>query len=130
MLAPRTCVIYAPATSLTLRAGCKATLVCCPWPFVPPATLQWWIWFNKILTRKWNLSQVQISKRNSRPTQARKMHMCRSLCVLILCLCCTGCATAVVVADVAGSVVVYTGKTIVNTVDVLTPDIVNKKPQP
>ncbi len=56
--------------------------------------------------------------------------MYRSLCVLILCMCFTGCATAVAVADVAGSVVVYTGKTIVNTVDVLTPDTVNKKPQP
>jgi hypothetical protein len=30
------------------------------------------------------------------------------------------------VVDVAGSTVVYTGKTIVNTVDTITPDIVNK----
>jgi len=36
-----------------------------------------------------------------------------------------GCATAVVVLDTAGSAVIYTGKTIVNTVDAITPDIVN-----
>ena len=38
-----------------------------------------------------------------------------------------GCATTVAVADVAGSTIVYTGKTIVNTIDAVTPDIVNKK---
>ena len=37
----------------------------------------------------------------------------------------TGCATAVAVLDTAGSAVIYTGKTIVNTVDAITPDIVN-----
>ena len=31
----------------------------------------------------------------------------------------------VAVLDVTGSAIVYTGKTIVNTVDALTPDIVN-----
>ena len=36
-----------------------------------------------------------------------------------------GCATAVAVLDTAGSAVIYTGKTIVNTVDAITPDIVN-----
>ena len=36
------------------------------------------------------------------------------------------CATTMAVVDVAGSTVVYTGKTIVNTVDTITPDIVNK----
>jgi hypothetical protein len=35
------------------------------------------------------------------------------------------CATAVAVLDTAGSAVIYTGKTIVNTVDAITPDIVN-----
>ena len=38
-----------------------------------------------------------------------------------------GCATTVAVADAAGSTIVYTGKTIVNTIDAITPDIVNKK---
>jgi hypothetical protein len=36
-----------------------------------------------------------------------------------------GCATAVAVLDTAGSAVIYTGKTIVNTVDAITPDVVN-----
>lgn len=38
-----------------------------------------------------------------------------------------GCATAVAVADVTGATVVYAGKTVVNTIDAITPDIVNKK---
>ena len=38
-----------------------------------------------------------------------------------------GCATAFAVADVAGATVVYAGKTVVNTIDAITPDIVNKK---
>jgi len=37
----------------------------------------------------------------------------------------TGCTTTVAVLDVTGSAVMYAGKTIVNTVDALTPDIVN-----
>ncbi len=37
------------------------------------------------------------------------------------------CSTALAVADVAGSAVVYGAKTVVNTVDAITPDIVNKK---
>lgn len=39
----------------------------------------------------------------------------------------TQCSTTVAVLDVAGSTVVYAGKTVVNTVDALTPDIVNRK---
>jgi hypothetical protein len=39
----------------------------------------------------------------------------------------TSCSTAIAVADAAGSVVVYGAKTVVNTVDAITPDIVNKK---
>ena len=35
------------------------------------------------------------------------------------------CSTAIAVADTAGSAIVYTGKTIVKTVDKITPDIVN-----
>jgi uncharacterized lipoprotein YajG len=37
-----------------------------------------------------------------------------------------GCATAFAVIDVTGSAIVYTGKTVVNTIDAITPDIVNK----
>ncbi|MFM1880583.1 MAG: hypothetical protein RLZZ344_817 [Pseudomonadota bacterium] len=37
-----------------------------------------------------------------------------------------GCATAAAIVDVTGAAVIYTGKTIVNTVDAITPDIVNK----
>lgn len=39
----------------------------------------------------------------------------------------TACSSTVAVLDVTGSAIVYTGKTIVNTVDALTPDIVNKE---
>jgi len=37
------------------------------------------------------------------------------------------CSTAIAVADAAGTAVVYSVKTVVNTVDAITPDIVNKK---
>jgi len=37
----------------------------------------------------------------------------------------SGCSTAVAVADAVGSAAVYTVKTVVNTVDAITPDIVN-----
>ena len=37
-----------------------------------------------------------------------------------------GC-TVLAVADAAGSAVINTGKTVVNTVDAITPDVVNKK---
>ena len=37
----------------------------------------------------------------------------------------TACSTTVAVLDVTGSAMIYTGKTIVNTVDALTPNIVN-----
>jgi hypothetical protein len=36
-----------------------------------------------------------------------------------------GCATAVAVVDIAASTAIYAGKTVVNTVDAITPDIVN-----
>jgi hypothetical protein len=45
--------------------------------------------------------------------------------VSFFCFALQGCATAVAVLDTAGSAVIYTGKTIVNTVDAITPDIVN-----
>jgi hypothetical protein len=38
----------------------------------------------------------------------------------------TGCATTIAVADAVGSTAVYAGKTVVNTIDLITPDIVNK----
>lgn len=38
----------------------------------------------------------------------------------------TACSSTVAVLDVTGSAIVYTGKTIVNTLDAITPDIVNK----
>ena len=45
---------------------------------------------------------------------------------LIMCVMLQGCAV-VAVADAVASTVVYTGKTIINVVDAVTPDIVNKK---
>jgi uncharacterized lipoprotein YajG len=36
-----------------------------------------------------------------------------------------GCATAVAVVDVTASTAIYAGKTVVNTIDAVTPDIVN-----
>lgn len=38
-----------------------------------------------------------------------------------------GCSTTLAVADAAGTTVVYAGKTVVNTIDMVTPDIVNRK---
>ena len=48
----------------------------------------------------------------------------RMMLLLILSLS-TACTTTVAVLDVTGSALVYTGRTIVNTVDTLTPNIVN-----
>ena len=45
---------------------------------------------------------------------------------LIMCFMLQGCAV-VAVADAVASTVVYTGKTIINVVDAVTPNIVNKK---
>lgn len=49
----------------------------------------------------------------------------KALLVLLIALVLGGCSTVVAVADVTGSAIVYTGKTVVNTVDAITPDIVN-----
>ena len=46
--------------------------------------------------------------------------------LLIACLSLQGCAV-VAVADAVASTVIYTGKTVINVVDAVTPDIVNKK---
>ena len=48
------------------------------------------------------------------------------LFVIAILLCCTGCSTTVAVLDVTASTAIYAGKTVVNTVDAITPDIVNK----
>lgn len=48
-----------------------------------------------------------------------------SLLIVCFAFALQGCSTAVAVADTAASIVVYTGKTIVNAVDAFTPDIVN-----
>ena len=45
---------------------------------------------------------------------------------LVMCFMLQGCAV-VAVADAVASTVVYTGKTIINVIDAVTPDIVNKK---
>ena len=42
------------------------------------------------------------------------------------CLSLQGCAI-VAVADVVATTVIYTGKTVINVLDAVTPDIVNKK---
>jgi hypothetical protein len=46
--------------------------------------------------------------------------------LLISMLCLQGC-TVLAIADVAGTTAVYAVKTTVNTIDAITPDIVNKK---
>ena len=51
----------------------------------------------------------------------------RILSLLLIGLTLSGCGTALAVADGVGTVVVYSVKTVVNTVDAITPDIVNKK---
>jgi uncharacterized lipoprotein YajG len=38
----------------------------------------------------------------------------------------TGCSTTIAVLDVTASTAIYAGKTVVNTVDMITPDIINK----
>jgi len=45
------------------------------------------------------------------------------LCLLVVL---QGC-TVFAVADAAGSAVIYAGKTVINTVDAITPDVVNNK---
>ena len=50
--------------------------------------------------------------------------------ILISLLVCTqviACSTALAVADGVGTAAVYTAKTVINTVDAVTPDIVNKE---
>lgn len=49
-----------------------------------------------------------------------------ALLFLVMILGVTGCATTVAVVDVAASTTIYAGKTVVNTIDMITPDIINK----
>ena len=53
--------------------------------------------------------------------------MNKILSIIVISLFLNACASTVAVIDVTGSAVVYAGKTLVNTVDMLTPDIINKK---
>ena len=39
----------------------------------------------------------------------------------------SACSTTVAILDVAGSTAIYAGKTVVNTIDTITPDIINKE---
>ena len=51
--------------------------------------------------------------------------MMRLLLVTVLILLLNACSTTAAILDAAGTTVVYAGKTAVNTVDMITPDIVN-----
>jgi len=51
----------------------------------------------------------------------------RLLLISIALLSLSSCSTVLAVADTVGTVAVYGAKTIVNTVDAITPDLVNKK---
>ncbi len=51
----------------------------------------------------------------------------RQVIILISLLSLSACSTVLAVADTVGTVVVYGAKTVVNTVDAITPDLVNKK---
>ena len=51
------------------------------------------------------------------------------LFVTVLILLLNGCSTTVAILDAAGTTVVYAGKTVVNTVDMITPDIINDEDQ-
>lgn len=50
----------------------------------------------------------------------------RIIAVFLIASILMGCSTTVAVLDVAGSTAIYAGKTVVNTIDAITPDIVNK----
>jgi|GEM_PF-6151197 len=58
---------------------------------------------------------------DNRPARSTGLWVSAVFMTLLL----SGCSTAVAVADAVGSAAVYTVKTVVNTVDAVTPDIVN-----
>jgi hypothetical protein len=82
------------------------------------------------------------SRSGTLPAKIEATISCRQLCgtpqknfvmkiatacvAFITCLSLQGCAV-VAVADVVASTVIYTGKTVINVIDAVTPDIVNKK---
>jgi hypothetical protein len=49
----------------------------------------------------------------------------KTLLVTVLILLLNACSTTAAILDAAGTTVIYAGKTVVNTVDMVTPDIVN-----
>ena len=57
----------------------------------------------------------------------KKKTMNKLLSIVVISFFLNACSTTVAVVDVTGSAVVYAGKTLVNTVDLLTPDIINRK---
>jgi hypothetical protein len=50
--------------------------------------------------------------------------MNKCIALAIVCIMTTGCS-AIAVVDVAASTAIYAGKTVVNTIDLITPDIIN-----
>tara|TARA_Y100001936_G_scaffold254062_1_gene324293 strand:+ start:12430 stop:12606 length:177 start_codon:yes stop_codon:yes gene_type:complete len=46
--------------------------------------------------------------------------------ITVLLIFLSACSTTVAILDTAGSTVIYAGKTAINTVDLITPDIINK----
>jgi hypothetical protein len=50
----------------------------------------------------------------------------KSIAIVAVLMALTACSTTVAVLDVAGTTVVYAGKTVVNTLDAITPNIVNR----
>ena len=55
------------------------------------------------------------------------MNAVNSLSILLFCTLLSGCGTLVAVADGVGTAAVYGTKTVINTVDAITPYIVNKE---
>jgi len=53
----------------------------------------------------------------------------RLFTVIFLCIHLSACMTMFAVADVVGTATVYGVKTVINTVDAITLDLVNKKPE-
>jgi uncharacterized protein YceK len=45
--------------------------------------------------------------------------------LLVVSLALIGCSTVVAVVDVTASTIIYAGKTVVNTINLITPDIIN-----
>jgi ABC-type oligopeptide transport system substrate-binding subunit len=50
----------------------------------------------------------------------------KSIAIVAVLMALPACSTTVAVLDVAGTTVVYAGKTVVNTLDAITPNIVNR----